>query len=214
MKTMFRTLFPHSARPGAGLALAAALLLGACAKIDTPPALVKPLHIDLSAPVAEQVDLAWPQTGGVPAEAHTIAQPRDVSLRLPGGQQILLPADRVSFRQRDGMLVGVHIQPSGGAGEHPDAVARTRALLEANRLLDPALAHTLQAWGPDAAAPQTARITIREVDVDVALAPARRAGWQATLDFAPRACEMPAGLDGDPEACLQATPTSTIVAGG
>lgn len=211
---MFPTAFFRIPRPAAGLTLAAALLLGACAKIDTPPALAKPLHIDLSAPVAEQVDLAWPQVHGAPAEAHTIAQRRDVTLRLPSGQLLVMPAERVSFRQHDGMLVGVHIQPGVGAADHPDAVARTRTLLEANRLLDPALAHTLDAWGADSDTPQTARITIREVDVEVALSPDTRAGWQATLDFAPRVCEMPAGLDGDPEACLQATPTSAVVAGG
>lgn len=209
---MLRTLFPVSVRPAAGLAIA--LLLGACAKIDTPPPLAKPLHIDLTAPVAEQVDLAWPQADGVAAETHTIAQPRDVSLRLPSGQQILMPADRVSFKQRGGMLVGVHIQPGGGATDHPEAVAHTRALLEANQLLDPALARTLEDWRIDDATQQTARITIRDVDVEVALTPDPRTGWQATLDFAPRACEMPAGLDGDPDACLQLNPTSTVVAGG
>ena len=50
------------------------------------------------------------------------------------------------------------------------------------------------------------RITINDktfdVDVEVALRPDTKLGWQPTLDFAPRACRMPAGLDGDPEACL------------
>lgn len=211
---MFRTPCSSSVRPVAGLAFAAALLLGACAKIDTPPPLAKPLHIDLSAPVAEQVDLAWPLANGVVAETHTIAQPRDVSLRLPSGQQIVMPADRVSFRQRGGMLAGVHIQPGGGASDHHDALARTRSLLESNQLLDPALERALEGWRTDDGAQQTARISIRDVDVEVALTPAARAGWQATLDFEPRACEMPAGLDGDPDACLQVRPTSTVVAGG
>lgn len=211
---MLRPTHLPSGRLGAGLALSAALLLGACAKIDTPQAIAKPLHIDLAAPVAEQVDLAWPQTDGALAAEHTINQSRDVTLRLPNGQQIVVPADRVAFKQQGGLLVGVNIQPGGGALDHPDAVAQTRELLEANRLLDPTLAHTLDSWGARGNAQQTARVTIRDVDVQVALTPGNQAGWQATLEFEPRACEMPAGLDGDPDACLQATPTSTVVAGG
>jgi len=211
---MIRSTRLPSARLGAGLVLSAALLLGACAKIDTPPPLAKPLHIDLAAPVAEQVDLAWPQTNGVLAAEHTIAQSRDVTLRLPNGQQIVVPADRVVFKQDGGMLSGVNIQPGGGALDHPDAVAQTRQLLEDNRLLDPTLARTLDGWATRTDGRQTARVTIRDVDVQVALTPGNKAGWQATLDFEPRACEMPAGLDGDPEACLIATPTPTVVAGG
>lgn len=212
--TMNRSTRYPSAGLGAGLALSAALLLGACARIDTPPPLAKPLHIDLAAPVAEQVDLAWPQTDGALAAEHTITQARDVTLRLPNGQQILVPADRVAFKQQAGLLVGVNIQPGGGALDHPDALAQTRQLLDANRLLDPALAHTLDGWAARGDAQQTARVTIRDVDVQVALTPDTGTGWQATLDFEPRACEMPAGLDGDPDACLQATPTSTVIAGG
>jgi hypothetical protein len=211
---MIRSTRLPSVRPGAGLVLSAALLLGACAKIDTPPPLPKPLHIDLAAPVAEQVDLAWPQANGVLAAEHTIAQSRNVTLRLPNGQQIVVPADRVVFKQDGGMLSGVNIQPGGGALDHPDAVAQTRQLLEDNRLLNPTLARTLDGWSTGTDARQTARVTIRDVDVQVALTPGNKAGWQATLDFEPRACEMPAGLDGDPEACLVATPTPTVVAGG
>ncbi|MFL6587414.1 MAG: hypothetical protein ACJ8GV_11105 [Luteimonas sp.] len=211
---MIRSTRLPSARLGAGLALSAALLLGACAKIDTPPVLAKPLHIDLAAPVAEQVDLAWPQKNGTLAAEHTISQSRDVTLRLPNGQQVVVPADRVAFKQQGGLLVGVNIQPGGGALDHPDALAQTRQLLEANRLLNPALAHTLDGWAARNDAQQTARVTIRDVDVQVALTPNTKTGWQATLDFEPRACEMPAGLDGDPDACLQATPTSTVIAGG
>lgn len=205
---------PYMSRLAAGLALSVALLAGACAKIDTPPALAKPLHIDLAAPVAEQVDLAWPQANGVLAAEHTISQAREVTLRLPNGQQILVPADRVVFKQHDGLLSGVNIQPSGGALEHPDAVAQTRQLLDDNRLLDPTLSRTLDGWAVGGDAQQTTRVTIRDVDVEVALTPGQKSGWQATLDFEPRACEMPAGLDGDPEACMMATPTPTVVAGG
>lgn len=205
---------PYMSRLAAGLALSVALLAGACAKIDTPPALAKPLHIDLAAPVAEQVDLAWPQANGVLAAEHTIRQAREVTLRLPNGQQILVPADRVVFKQHDGLLSGVNIQPSGGALEHPDAVAQTRQLLDDNRLLDPTLSRTLDGWAVGGDAQQTTRVTIRDVDVEVALTPGQKSGWQATLDFEPRACEMPAGLDGDPEACMMATPTPTVVAGG
>lgn len=205
---------PLQTRLGAGLALSLALFAGACAKIDTPPPLAKPLHIDLAAPVAEQVDLAWPQSNGTLAAEHTIAQPRDVTLRLPDGQQIVVPADRVVFKQKDGLLSGVAIQPEGGALEHPEAVARTRQLLEANRLLDPTLAQTLDGWAVGGNAQQSARVMIRDVDVQVGLTPGRKSGWQATLDFEPRACDMPAGLEGDPDACLMATPTPTVVAGG
>jgi len=211
---MIRSTHLPPAGLGAGLALSAALLLSACAKIDTAPTAAKPLHIDLAAPVAEQVDLAWPQKEGALAADYTITQPRDVTLRLPNGQQIVVPADRVAFKQQGGLLVGVHIQPVGGALDHPDALAQTRELLDTNRLLDPALAHTLDGWAARDDAQQTARVTIRDVDVQVALTPGNKAGWQATLDFEPRACEMPAGLDGDPDACLQATPTSTVIAGG
>ncbi len=211
---MFRSHRLPSARLGAGLALSATLALSACAKIDTPPALAKPLHIDLAAPVAEQVDLAWPQTNGVLAAEHTIAQSREVTLRLPNGQQILVPADRVVFEQTGGMLTGVNIQPVGGALDHPEAVAQTRKLLDDNRLLDPSLSRTLDGWAVAGDAQQTTRVTIRDVDVEVALTPGQKNGWQATLDFEPRACEMPAGLDGDPDACLMATPTPAVVAGG
>ncbi|VXC17369.1 conserved exported hypothetical protein [Luteimonas sp. 9C] len=210
---MIRSIPFPSARLGAGL-VCAAVFLGACAKIDTPPPLAKPLHIDLAAPVAEQVDLAWPRQGRALAAEHTITESRDVTLRLPDGQQVVVPADRIAFTQQGGLLVGVHIQPVGGALDHPDALAQTRQLLESNRLLDPALAHTLAGWNARDATQQTARVTIRDVDVQVALTPDTRTGWQATLDFEPRTCEMPAGLDGDPDACLQATPTSTVVAGG
>ncbi|MDR6990406.1 hypothetical protein [Luteimonas sp. 3794] len=211
---MIRSTRLPSGRLGAGLVLATALLLGACARIDTAPPLAKPLHIDLAAPVAEQVDLGWPQKNGTLVAEHTITQARDVTLRLPNGQQIVVPADRVAFKQHGGLLVGVHIQPGGGTLDHPEALAQTRQLLEANRLLDPTLAHTLDGWAMRGDAQQTTRVTIRDVDVQVALTPGTRTGWQATLDFEPRACEMPAGLDGDPDACLQPAPTALVVAGG
>ena len=99
-------------RHGATALLLASLLAAGCAKIDTPPALVKPLHIDLSAPVAEQVDLAWPQRDGALASEHTIAQARQVTLRLPDGRQLTVPAERVAFRQQDGMLASVNIEAS------------------------------------------------------------------------------------------------------
>lgn len=194
--------------------LLAGSLLGACAPIDTPPALVKPLHIDLSAPVAEQVDLAWPQRDGALAAEHSVRQPRQITLRMPDGRQVTVPAERVAFRQLDGMLTSVNIEPSGAAGEQADAVDHVRSLLDENRLLDPTLAHTLDGWTLAGDTDRTARVVIRDVDVEVALRADTRLGWQPTLDFAPRACEMPAGLDGDPDACLQATPTDTVVAGG
>ncbi|MBB3342382.1 hypothetical protein [Luteimonas sp. RC10] len=203
--------FPHT-RPGLRHAATALLLAGllsaGCAKIDTPPALVKPLHIDLSAPVAEQVDLAWPQRDGALASEHTIAQARQVTLRLPDGRQLTVPAERVAFRQQDGMLASVNIEPSGAGGEHTAALNQVRGLLEDNRLLDPTLAHELDGWAVAGGAPQTARVVIRDVDVQVGLRPDRRIGWQSTLDFSPRPCQMPAGLDGDPDACLHAPPTT------
>ncbi|NYZ61478.1 hypothetical protein [Luteimonas deserti] len=194
-------------------AFASVLLVG-CAGIETPPALVKPLHIDLAAPVTEQVDLAWPQRQGGLAPGHAIDQPRQVTLRLPDGRQFTVPADRVSFRQQDGMLASVTIEPSGAAGDEAVARDHVRGLLDDNRLLDPALAHTLDGWTLAAADDRTARIVVRDVDIQVALRPDSRAGWRPTLDFAPRACGMPAGLDGDPDACLHARPTATVLAGG
>lgn len=185
--------------------LAAALavtLLSACAKIDTPPALVKPLHIDLSAPVAEQVDLAWPERGGALAAEHTVGQARQVTLRLPDGRQVTVPAERVAFRQQDGMLASVNIEPSGTAGEQAVALAHVRALLDDNRLLDPTLATALDGWLHTGDVDRSARVVVRDVDVEVALRPDTKLGWQPTLDFAPRACRMPAGLDGNPDACL------------
>ncbi|KLJ00775.1 hypothetical protein WQ56_08300 [Luteimonas sp. FCS-9] len=196
-------------RHGANALLVAGLLaVGACAKIESPPALVKPLHIDLSAPVAEQVDLAWPQRDGVLAAEHTIAQARHVTLRLPDGRLLTVPAERVAFRQQDGLLAGVDIEPSGIGGEHTVALDQVRGLLEDNRLLDPTLALELDGWAVAGGAPQTARVKIRDVDVQVGLRPDRKPGWQSTLEFAPRACNMPAGLDGDPDACLHAAPAT------
>lgn len=185
--------------------LAAALtgtLLSACAKIDTPPTLVKPLHIDLSAPVAEQVDLAWPTRSGTLAAEHDVAQPRQVTLRLPDGRQFTVPAARVAFRQQDGLLTSVNIEPSGTAGEHALALDHVRTLLDDNRLLDPTLAMALDGWQRTGGADRSARVVVHDVDVEVALRPDTKLGWQPTLDFAPRACQMPAGLDGDPDACL------------
>lgn len=180
----------------------AGTLLSACAKIEAPPTLVKPLHIDLSAPVAEQVDLAWPERGGALVAEHTVTQPRQVTLRLPDGRQVTVPAERVAFRQQDGMLASVNIEPSGAAGEQAIALDHVRALLDDNRLLDPTLATALEGWQRTGDVDRSARVVVRDVDVQVALRPDTKLGWQPTLDFAPRACRMPAGLDGDPEACL------------
>lgn len=103
--------------------------------------------------------------------------PRDVSLGLPSGQQIVLPADHVSVRQRDSLLAGVQIPPGGGASDHPKAVARTQALLASNPPLRrrPG-ARSLAGWRTDDGAAQTARITTRDVEVEVALKPDTRAG--------------------------------------
>lgn len=202
---MFR--FSASSSPIASVLVAALLPgLAACAKIDTPAALVKPLHIDLSAPVAEQVDLAWPQRDGHLVTEHRVQQARQVTLRLTDGRQFTVPAERVAFRQQDGMLASVNIEPSGAAGEHAEALHHVRTLLDDNRLLDPTLAHALSGWAQTGDAGLTARVVVRDVDVQVALRPDRRLGWQPTLDFAPRPCQMPAGLDGHPDACLRAAP--------
>ncbi len=199
-------------RPTLVAAALAGVLFAGCARIDTPPALVKPLHIDLSAPVAEQVDLAWPQRDGALAAEHAVRQPRQVTLRLPDGRQVTVPAERVSFRQQGGMLASVNIEPSGAAGEQAVALDHVRTLLDENRLLDPTLAHALDGWAVGGDPGRTARVVVRDVDVQVALRPDTRLGWQPTLDFEPRACRMPAGLDGDPDACLQAPPAEAALA--
>ena len=199
-------------RPSLIAVALAGSLLGACAKIESPPALVKPLHIDLSAPVAEQVDLAWPQRNGALAAEHLVGQPRQVTLRLPDGRQFTVPAERVAFRQQDGMLASVNIEPSGAAGEQAVALDHVRSLLDDNRLLDPTLAHALDGWAQTDAGDRTARVVVRDVDVQVALRPDTKLGWQPTLDFEPRACSMPAGLDGNPDACLHIAPADAAVA--
>ena len=86
--------------------------------------------------------------------------------------------------------------------EQAIALDHVRALLDDNRLLDPTLATALEGWQRTGDVDRSARVVVRDVDVEVALRPDTKLGWQPTLDFAPRACRMPAGLDGDPEACL------------
>lgn len=200
--------------PLASSVLCAAILTGpgACARIDTPETVARPLHIDLSAPVAEQVDLAWPQRNGVLVAEHSVQQPRQVTMRLPDGRQFTVPARRVAFRQQDGVLASVNIEPSGAAGEQAQALDHVRTLLDDNRMLDPTLDHALSGWALAGDPDRTARVVVRDVDVEVALRQDHRLGWQPTLDFEPRSCVAPTGPDDGAAACVQGPPSDTAVA--
>ena len=194
---------------------AATLLLGACAR-EAAPEIVKPLHVDLTTPVEEQLDLAWPLADGAPASEHHIEQPRQLTLRLPNGKLLSMPATRVAFRQQDGLLASVNVTPDADdAQAHAAALARVRGLLDDNQLLDPALARTLDSWMPGDAGEQSTRLVVNDVDVMVALRQDPKRGWQTTLDFEPRSCLMPANFaGGNPDACLHVPAEDSAIAAG
>ncbi|MCD9029993.1 hypothetical protein LDO26_17525 [Luteimonas sp. BDR2-5] len=200
------------ARPLAAMLAIATLLFAGCARDTTPP-LVKPLHVDLTTPVDEQVDLAWPLADGTPVAEHAIDQPRQVTLRLPNGKLLSTPSTRIAFRQQDGLLVSVNVTPAAGAQAHEAALAQVRGLLDDNQLLDPGLARTLDSWAPGTGDSQSTRLVVNNVDVMVALRQDPKTGWQTTFDFEPRSCLMPPSFTGgNPDACLHVTPGENAVA--
>ncbi|WP_143703908.1 MULTISPECIES: hypothetical protein [Luteimonas] len=203
-----------AARSAALALMLTALLLGACAREAATPELVKPLHVDLATPVGEQLDLAWPRSGEALAAEHTIAQPRQVTLRLPNGKLLSTPSTRTTFRQEEGLLVSVNVTPDAGAEAQDAALRDIRALLDDNQLLDPTLARTLDGWALDGRGTQSTKLVVNDVDVMVALRQDPKTGWQTTLDFEPRGCGVPATLDGETELCLPTSPTETAVAAG
>ncbi len=200
--------------PLAAALVATTLLLGACANDNAAPTLVKPLHVDLATPVDAQVDLDWPRAGAALASEHTIAQARQVTVRLPNGKLLSTPSTRTTFRQEGGLLVSVNVTSASGGQAQDAALQDVRALLDDNQLLDPALALTLDGWALDGRVKQSTRLVVNDVEVMVALREDPGTGWQTTVDFEPRSCGVPGTADGNATACLQAMPSETAVAGG
>ena len=118
------------------LALIAVLATAACTRPDTEEQPVPVLNIDMSKPVTDQPDLGWFRVGDDQrlSGLNIIEEPRQVHLRLPGGQEFVMPSRLTSMMQDDDRLTFVDVAPLPKAED--TFAAATEKLLQLVQSLD------------------------------------------------------------------------------